>query len=307
MSAFLRRVQNFFVHRPPLGTLVRRTYKSGMQFLDLDSYQRYLAHYLAKNQTFEEYSANPENEKKKYIDLNFAAYFQCYNNRRATFETLRSFRKFYPHTPVYLVSDHGEDFRDIAVHFNCDYVYAPERLDYWPTVDMVAWFARLADACKRYPTADWMLILEEDVRTRDRISKFPEAHLAGQGGGDRKTPAKQLPPAAQKYLLKKYPDMEMGLVSGCGGSIFHRRSFLNCFANANEFKTATKSLGIPSLSGASDIAITFFFLMNGFIVRRWLDFSQDSTGYWGPAAAFDHKFKKYYGLLLTKEMLRTHE
>ncbi len=285
-----------FLKKPVLTTAV---YKDGLRFWDAASYQKALAYYLAKHQSFEEYRDDPHNEPKEYIDLDFSVYFQCYKNKEATFAALQSFRKFYPAIPILLLSDGGDDFSALARHFNCQYYHDPQNISYWPCTNMRRWFERLARACNLFKT-EWILILETDVRTRDRISKYPHAHLAGQGGSRGTHIEKQLSPAAQAYIKEKYPETEVFGISGCGGSLFHRNSFMNCLNTMKPDdieKWTALDAGIP----ASDIALTFLFLINGYTVRRWLDLSHDSIGNWGPASAFDHNFKHYYRNPLPKE------
>ncbi|MDE2021759.1 MAG: hypothetical protein KGI71_02445 [Patescibacteria group bacterium] len=304
--ALYRRTYNavaaLFLKKP---TLTTTSYKGDMRFWDYTSYRKALAYYLAKRETFEEYLADPQHEAKEYIDLDFSVYFQCYKNKRATFAALQSFRQFYPNVPVLLLSDNGDDFSALARHFKCEYYHDSQNIGYWPCTDMYRWFTRLARACELFKT-EWVLILEDDVRTRDRISKYPHAHLAGQGGGRGTRVTKQLSPAAQAFVKKSYPDAEFSGISGCGGSIFHRASFMNCFANLKPGDINTWGALDSGALGATDIALTFLFLVNGYVVRRWLDLSHDSIGNWGPAAAFDHQFKRYYrGGLLSEDEERT--
>ncbi|HVV15525.1 MAG TPA: hypothetical protein VHD55_03955 [Candidatus Paceibacterota bacterium] len=293
--AWYRRARNAaiapFLRKPALATAV---YKNGLRFWDARSYRKALAYYLAKRQTFEEYSEDRSNEPKEYLDLDFCAYFQCYKNRRATREALRSFRRQYPAVPVLLLSDGGDDFSELAREFGCEYEHDPKNIGYWPCKDMLLWFKRLALACERFGK-EWVLILEDDVRTRDRISKYPHAHLSGQGGSRGARITKQLSPAAVAYIQEKYPDAGAFGISGCGGSIFHRASFMDCYAKLTPEDLARWSMLDPGSEGATDIALTFLFLANGYTVRRWLDLSHDSIGNWGPGSAFDHQFKEFYG------------
>lgn len=279
-----------FLTKPDLSTGV---FKEGMRFWDHKSYEKALAYYLAKHQSFEEYIADAKNEPKDYIDLDFSAYFQCYQNIHATSEALRSFRQFYPNIPLLLVSDGGKDFGNVARQFDCQYHHDKKNIGYWPCLDMLRWFERLARACISFNT-EWVLILEDDVRTRDRISKYPNAHLAGQGGSRGTKVTKQLSPLAQAAIKEKFPATNLFGISGCGGSIFHRTSFLRCFRNLNINGIETWPTDDAGLHGATDIALTFLFLINGYIVRRWLDLSHDTVGNWGPASAFDHQYKAFY-------------
>ena len=292
---FLRHLRNWFLNiRRKLPVIEYTKYKNNLQFLSRKSYLEHSHYYLSKHQTFEEYTADKNNQPKTYIDLNFAVYFQTYNNRQATTEALKSFRHFYPNIPIYLISDHGQDFSDIAIRFGCDYLFASENLGYWPCKNMYTWFSRLADACKKYEDKEWILILEDDVRTRDHISKYPTAHLAGPSGGKPGSRIKHLTTEAYSFTKKRFPDFESNGISGCGGSIFHRESFLKCFNNKETKDFDTFSRTDPRAKGFTDIALTFLFLANGYLVRRWFDMSEETSGSWGPASAFDHQYKKHY-------------
>lgn len=278
-----------FLKKPQL---ITKVYKDGMRFWDLASYHRALRYYLTKRQSFEEYMADRHNEPKEYIDLDFSVYYQVYNNKRATFAALKSFRQIYPDVPILLVCDGGADHTAIAKYFNCEYYHDPVNIGYWPCKDMYRWFQRIARAGDLFKT-EWILILEDDIRTRDRISKYPHAHLSGQGGSSGTRIIKQLSPSARAFIRDKYPETENFGISGCGGSILHRASFMKCLEHLEPGdleQWITHEPGIP----ASDIALTFLFLINGYTVRRWLDLSHDSIGNWGQGSAFDHQYKYYY-------------
>jgi hypothetical protein len=285
-----------FLRKPSLTTA---EYKGGVRFWDEVSYTKALQYYLAKHQTFEEYQADRGNEPKTYLDLDFSVYYQTYKNRQATYASLQSLRKNFPHVPVLLISDGGDDFSAIARHFNCEYRHDSTNIGYWPCKDLGRWFDRLAQTCTLFNT-EWVLTLEDDVRTRDRISKYPHAHLAGQGGSRGTKITKELHPAAQAYIKDLHPDITRFGISGCGGAIFHRESFMDCVSKMRPGDIETWTALEPGF-GANDIALTFLFLVNGYVARRWLDLSHDSVGNWGPASAFDHQFKKYYHESLPEE------
>lgn len=278
--------------------------KYNLIFPDKKSYKEELKYHLRKKQCFHEYLQNNKNKQKKYIDIKIGAYFQCFNQKKATFETLKSFRKYYPDAPVYLLSDKGEDFSEIARHFNCDYEYSEENIAYWPCKNIIGWLARINKVCEKFSDCDWILLLEDDVRVRDKISKMPRGHLVGQGGGDNLKGGKQISLKAKEYIWDRYPGLEINGISGCGGSIFHRKSFIDCYKNIEEYDVETLKKLDNGLSWATDFALTFLFLMNGLLVRRWLDHSDEPAKNYGPASAFDHYFKIYYQQSLTEEDLK---
>ena len=247
-------------------------------------------------------------QNERCVDLNFAVYMQCYDQKKATFEALRSFRTYYDDINVFLLSDKGLDFSEIAEHFKCDYTYDHSNLAYRPCKDMMKWFQRLYDACLYYPDVEWILILEDDVRTRGKIYHTPQAHLAGQGGGNMLGRGKQLNYSLKKYLKELHPDLEINGISGCGGSIFHRKSFMNAFENTDREKWKIIEHHDPRTRGATDFALSALFLMHGYITRRWLDLSEEVTGNFGPGSAFDHQYKYFYGKELTaSDILQLHK
>lgn len=196
-----------------------------MKFVDKETYMAQEKYYLTKHQTFEEYLRDKNNKPKEYIDLNFGVFYQTFNHKKATVECLKSFRKFFPKTPIYLVSDHGADLSDIAKAFNCHYKYADKELGYQCS-DMRAWFERIADAIKACGNPEWMLFLEDDILTRDKISKNPNAHIAGQGGGfvsyENK---KQLSPKVREYVESRFP-IQSGTASPAAAARYFTRNLL---------------------------------------------------------------------------------
>ena len=305
-SEIYRRTINYFknIHRANEPFLKFKSWGYGLNFPDTESYQKELIFYLRKKQTFEEYTADRNNLEKKYVDLKIGVYFQVFNQKKATFETLKSFRKYYPDAPVYLLSDKGDDFSEIARHFNCDYEYSEENIAYWPCKNIPGWLSRLNKVCEKYYDCDWILLLEDDVRVRDKISYAPRGHMCGQGGGNNLKRGKQISMKAKKYLWNLFPDLEINGISGCGGSIFHRQSFIDCYKNIEKYDVEKLKELDKGLSWATDFALTFFFLMNGLLVRRWLDHSDEFAKNYGPASALDHYFKVYYKQSLTEEDLK---
>lgn len=298
-SKIYRKTKNYFINLLPIKkpTLKFKTLNYGLSFPDTESYRKELKFYLRKKQTFEEYADDKNNPKKEYINLKIGAYFQVFNKKKATFETLKSFRKYYPDSPIYLLSDKGENFSEIAKNFNCDYKYSEENIAYWPCKNILGWFARLNKVCEKYSDCDWILLLEDDVRVRDKISKMPRGHMVGQGGGNNLKKGKQISAEAKKYLWNLFPGLEINGISGCGASIFNRKSFMECYKNIKEYNIDELKKLDNGLSWATDFSLTFLFLMNGMLVRRWLDHSEEFTKNFGPASAFDHQYKKYYNNL----------
>lgn len=52
------------------------------------------------------------------------AFLQLYHNNWKPDFTLNSFRKFYSDSPIYLVSDGGDNFSEISNKYNCNYEHS---------------------------------------------------------------------------------------------------------------------------------------------------------------------------------------
>ena len=225
-------------------------------------------------------------------DLKIGAHFLCYKQKRATFEALRSFRQHYPDAPVDLVCDNGDDFTDIAKHFGCTYTHCTESAGNGVTTafdshrQAMLWFRRLEETCKRFDQVDWVVILEDDVRTQGPIQYMPPAPMAG--------PCTMPFTEAAKFAIKlRHPNLTINGYSGCGGTIFHRETFLKCMQNF--YNIGQVALLDDRLAHHSDAMMTYLFLWNGHENVPWLDHSERSRGVGCEDAAFDHQFKKYYG------------
>jgi len=248
-------------------------------------HRRMLTAYLKKRQTFQEYMSDLSNPSKKYIDIDFAVHFLCYRRPRATFEALKSLRQFYPDVKVHLISDGGDDFSPIANYFHCDYTYERRNINSPERRRPYEGIKRIHRTCEKY-SSEWVILMEDDVRVRDRISKYPDAHIAGPSGP-------RFTAAIEKYLRNKYSGLEINGYNGCGGCIFNRLAFLEAYANITEIKKLPVSWD-HRIHRNADALLTFTFLNAGFVARRWLDHSEECGVHHGPASAFDHQFKFYY-------------
>ena len=225
------------------------------------------------------------------IDIKIGAHFVSYKNKRATFEALRSFRVHFPFAPAHLCSDAGDVFLDIALHFKAvyDHFSKPAGNGITTSFDTIAqamlWFERLRDTCLLFTSVDWIVLLEDDVRTRGPIHFAPPAPMAG--------PCTMPFTEAARFALKcRHPDLTIHGYSGCGGTIIHRETFLKCFENFYDIEQA--ALLDARLARHSDAMLTFLFLWNGFENAPWADHSELSRGVGQPKATFDHQWKEFY-------------
>ena len=236
------------------------------------------------------------------VEIKIGAFYSVYNQPRATYECLKAFRAHYPEAPVWMISDNGLDFSRIAQHFHCTYIHSNDQTGdgtatYFNRLyQAYLWLSRVRNACERFVNVDWIVILEDDVLTRSTILHIPTAPMAGPC---------TVPFSDQlvEFVKSKYPWLEINGYSGCGGTIFHRETFLRCMLSVFDISQAATL--DSRVARASDALLTYLFLFNGFENKPWLDQSETSHGRGSSTAAFDHQYKKYYGAPWDESMLNT--
>lgn len=218
-----------------------------------------------------------------------SVYMQVYSNKRAVYECLYSFRRYYPDEPITLVCDGGEDFSSIADEFNCTYRYCQENiLPHGRMRGLAAvneYLTRIKEHCVS-TFSDWVVLLEEDVQTLRRIKYFPEADCAG-------TRMNPYSPALTALLTKQFGPGVYGY-GMCGGSIFRRESFLHAYG-----RDLTPYVHFDDrIAGWGDIPLTLIFHLAGLRYQVWSEVSERNHPR-DPIvrdSAFDHAFKYWYSI-----------
>lgn len=175
---------------------------------------------------------------------NLGAFFQTYKNKKAVEFVIENYRKYYPESPITLISDGGSDFSEIAEKYKCNYIHSFVNLgqpgsqnikinsDYsinprlaFNKEETFIWLNRLYQACK-YSVAnnsDHILFLEDDVYIKKIISYLPSND--GFSCGENKD--NLINPILIEYLEKKYNIIfNVRYYACCGGAIFNAKAFV---------------------------------------------------------------------------------
>jgi hypothetical protein len=230
-----------------------------------------------------------------------SAYIQCFSNKTALYKTLASFRTFYHTEPITLISDCGEDFQRFADHFQIHYYRSDKRCD--PRGGLgkegaLEYLRRIHEHCQRV-SSDYVVILEEDVITNRRVRRFPSTDC----GGPRFIP---LADPLNRYLQGiNRTTIDYGYAM-CGGSIFDRQIYLNCYERNNLDLDLLGSLD-ERIVRYSDVVLTALFLINGYSYGVWDEVSEmhhpEKEYRIVRDSAFDHANKKWYGLWFNESLL----
>lgn len=237
------------------------------------------------------------------INPTLSAYMQCFSNKAAVYQTLRSFRTYYPSERITLVSDAGEDFTRFAAHFNLHYHWSGQHCDPRGQLGETGareYLRRIYDHCVR-ADSDFVVLLEEDVTTCRKVRQFPTTACAGPR---RNAFSDQL----NRYLQDlNGTSLDYGY-GMCGGSVFDRRTFIDSYEKRN-LDLALLSTLDTAVIHYSDLPLTLIFLVNGHAYSIWPEVSER----YHPMeelrihrdAAFDHNDKRWYGQEFDESLVMT--
>lgn len=205
-------------------------------------------------------------EKQEYT---LGAYYQVFKNKKATDFVLSNFRKHFPKSPVFLISDGGDDFQEISTKYECGYIrleniYGDEKnrfsINFYDS-------GRMKEAWRRHKMAvdycntDYMIILEDDVYVT-REFKIKE-HFALRGA--------RIGNIFSSYTLEKVklsggiPSTNYGM---CGGSLYNSEIFNSIYKDVIlDIELEHDSLissGKHNVLGAIDASITYHYNKRGY-------------------------------------------
>ena len=195
--------------------------------------------------------------------MTLAAYFQCYKSPCATVEVIRHFRKAYPDSTVYLLSDNGYDYSELAKEYNCIYEHSTIVHGGYPTFNrhedvlLFMWrFKRALDHIKE----EWIMLLEDDVKVFAALdeSKFL-ATMNGTRAGNFMYKSEWM-----DEIRKQNPTVEdQPLYSGWGGTVLNVPFFRK--ALATDFYTPIHDLWVNKNARlyVTDLALSFVCFLNG--------------------------------------------
>lgn len=230
-----------------------------------------------------------------------SAYMQCHSQPRAVYESLRAFRTHYPEVDFSLVSDNGLDFSVFADKFNLQYTHATEQVApggyFTGQAGAEAYLKRVIAHCER-ASGDWVVLMEEDVMTKRRAIMPPATACAGARSNPVSGPL-------SAYFNHIHGTQHVYTYGMCGGSCFHRETFLECCAHGADMQLL--NILDKNVYYAPDVFLTCLFLMHGHQYSEWAEVSELTwpRPEWCVIrdAAFDHHDKTYYNLPFEPDML----
>lgn len=268
---------------------------------DRETYEKIMR--TSPRRSMKDYRRNP-NPPKRYIDLDVGFFGQCSYQPQAWNTVFHSIRCYYPNAPIILINDGFKqfDYRPMAKHYNCTHVSKEHEIClHWYDVKwMYEYLHRVKEACELSGT-EWIIHLHPDVICQDRISKYPNAHLAGVSAGSQTgISGNVFGPEVNEFILKHNPNAELNGYGWCGGSIMHVPTFMKVYdAVVNKKKWDLQEFRNKfhmSWLEHEDVLFSLLFQLEGYVYRNWLDNPEWQRGTDGmtDAGAFLHGYKEHY-------------
>ena len=196
------------------------------------------------------------------------AYFFCHKRPYSTYSTLKSFRQHYPTSTIFLISDNGHDYTEMAKLFNCFYIHCTESINAIVPVyrhctihTMLTKFTNLIELYIYFLSSSkskFILKLEDDIY----IQKPIDTTLINEPmyGSNLFT----LPNEYFSLLFQNPSYTKQHLLCGHGGTIFHRETMLDCLRNLDAIQTVVNVyLQVPYFPTIIDDV--FFSILYGYL------------------------------------------
>lgn len=248
--------------------------------------------------------------------MNFGVFYQSGYNYNACYHALEQLRKIYPNIPIALFEDGSKDLELCAKEFDCEYkniiaykdaTKLPKQCKHtngWfantygrPFIgDITAtyeWTSRIYECClSTLNNVEWVILYEDDVWCNRRIKEFPQFDLSGDSGPIYTKELHSLLQTKTKYKCDRY--------GACGGTIFKRSCFLQCFENFWNIDWNNIQLLDDRIIYWCDAHLSFLFQYNGFSTGKWGEMhTRSPKSYFNKDTgnidvAFLHGYKHYY-------------
>lgn len=233
--------------------------------------------------------------------IRIGAYYQSFRRPRAFANVCQSFREIYPDASLVIVSDNGDDFRDLALtRFRAtSYTSNTQRVGNGVTtcaqsLEQIKLFVRNFIRGARQMSEVWFILLEDDVYV-DHALRVPnpiDDDVVILGNNNR---AAVLGPSVLALLGQK--EQSQVYYGGCGGSLF-RTSF---WANLSEgvMNDQLDLFATRHTVFHSDVVLSFLTYSLGKQVLNAQDmypseFSETRPKIGQDVPAVTHQFKEWY-------------
>ncbi|CAE8719928.1 unnamed protein product [Polarella glacialis] len=203
----------------------------------------------------------------------YGFYLHVFEDAAAVIYQVRQIKKFFPESPVYMMSDGGMDFGELCKREGCTFKLCPPANDRWHPWPF---FRRIYDAALSLNT-DYVIMLEPDNTVHGPIKQQPAADAGGilvrdRGFSEREHVEKLAQQRVPRFKWSK-KSMSAGLA---GGSYFRTEALLDALSDENMMKIDWNMLGDRASKEifSSDFAMQYAFAARGWKIAPWEESAQ---------------------------------
>lgn len=211
-----------------------------------------------------------------------AIYF-CHTHPLATYKSLEAFKKYHPTSKVYLISDNGYNYTEMAKHFDCEYIFSNEnintnftyykqsKISAYDTISLFTKYCSMYEHVFTKSDKKYIIKLEDDVLVQGVIdtSTFKSAIIGRVNTPYQVRIPKTFIDTWYTYHTT-YPKPEVMHYTGHGGSIFNREEFLICLGNTKIVEQVINVYISTNILGGyliDDILFSMFCIVNGYTLQ----------------------------------------
>eukprot|EP00040_Diaphanoeca_grandis_P032174 m.194510 g.194510 ORF g.194510 m.194510 type:complete len:410 (+) comp32532_c0_seq1:264-1493(+) len=203
----------------------------------------------------------------------YGFYMHVFDRPPSVIHQVKQIQKFFPDSPIYMMSDGGYGFDGVCLKFGCTFKHCPPANDRWHPWPFLH---RMREAAIEMNT-EYVIYLEPDNTIHGPITHEPEYDAGGMQDNNYHFP-QPLVDYVEKKAQSEKPDFKWGYQGSglAGGSYFKTSVIKEAFSDEKvaqfDWAIALKLDGNRVLS--SDFAMPILLSASGFQYRPWKDLIQ---------------------------------
>jgi hypothetical protein len=165
--------------------------------------------------------------------MNYVIHHQCYKNKKAVENVLKTFRVTNPKDPYVLWSDNGDDFSELAAKYNANFIFSDYNIKfdcYKGREQLYNLFDRVRKTCQMYPDKKYVMWVEDDVLFKGKVNIPNDVDFCGWAENKPLSLRLRFGDDGFERICKKYkvtPNFDYWTIAG--GAIMSSDVFLNKF------------------------------------------------------------------------------
>jgi len=222
----------------------------------------------------------------------YGFYLHCFDGLPPILYQVRQIKQFFPGSPIYIMSDGGEDYSELCRQYGCQFELCPPANDRWNPWPFIRRFYDATVALN----SEYVIMLEPDNTIHGPITRAPTADAGGIESLKRRFKNKHYIEALAREVVGPgfnwtWRSMEAGLA---GGSYFRAEAVLDAFRDEMVARLDWNLLGKDTKYFSSDFAMPYLLAARGYNMEPWPDVAQMEKDKQIPhTGAADAAFKHY--------------